>query len=164
MDSLASNSFSNIKTEDLPIAVPQVTKASRRSNRQFLAEACGFSIMARNLDLVSSIGAQFSPKELSRLYPLHLATSFLDGSKSCCNIIGEVLSSGTDYMRLETNRAGHTVLDSLMITILKSHTSMSAGAVDDSLRDERHFPGEEVDICGRWDADSSCFRALIATG
>ena len=164
LDSLESNSFKNMKTEDLPIAVPQVIKASRRSNRQFLVETCGFSIMARNLDLVSSIGEQLSPKELSGLYPLHLATSFLDGSKSCCNILGEMLSSGRYYWRLQTNRAGHTVLDSLMITILKSYIFMSAGAVDDSLRDEHRFPGEEVDICGRWDADLSCFRALIASG
>ena len=163
LESLASNSFSNVKTEDLPIAVPQVIKASRRSNEQFLAEAWGFSIMARNQELVSSLGQQLSYKEFSRLYPLHLAASFLDGSRSCCNIIGEVLSTRTD-LDLNINPAGHTVLDSLMIAILKSHTSMSAGAVDDSVGDEGRFLGEEVDICGRWDADSSCFRALVAAG
>ncbi len=36
--------------------------------------------------------------------------------------------------------------------------------MDNSLRDEKRFPGEEIDICGRWDADSDCIRALLAAG
>ena len=63
-----------------------------------------------------------------------------------------------------TNTAGHTVIDSIFITILKSHTSMAPGEVSSALRGERRFLGEEVDICGRWDADSDCIRALVAAG
>ena len=36
--------------------------------------------------------------------------------------------------------------------------------MDAGLRGEVRFPGEEVDICGRWDADSDCFRALVSHG
>ena len=58
----------------------------------------------------------------------------------------------------------HTVLDSLMITILKSHTSVTPGVVDDALRSEKRFIPEDIGICGRWDADSNCIRAHLAEG
>ena len=166
LDSLATNNFSNVKTKNLTIAIPQLIKASERSKEQFLEEAFGFSIMARNEELVYNLGLQLEPADHDKLsghYPLHLATSFLDGSKGCSNILAQVLNS-LEVRTLDVNALGHTILDNLMMTILKSHTSVHIGVVDNSLRDERRFPGEEVDICGRWDADSDCFRALVATG
>ncbi|CZR59856.1 uncharacterized protein PAC_09750 [Phialocephala subalpina] len=63
-----------------------------------------------------------------------------------------------------TNTLGHTVLDTLMITVLKSHTRTSPSLVDQALAKETSFKGEEADICGRWDADSECYRALVANG
>ncbi|KAL2072967.1 hypothetical protein VTL71DRAFT_10291 [Oculimacula yallundae] len=36
--------------------------------------------------------------------------------------------------------------------------------VDDAFKKEHRFAGEEVDICGRWDADSDCIRQLQANG
>ena len=167
LEGLASNRFSNVITDDLPIAIPQVIIASERSDDRFLEEAFGFSIMARNEELVGNLGRQLQRAgrgKLSGLYPLHLAASFLDGSKGCCTILTNVLASlGPGNIEV-VNTSGHTILDTLMMTILKSHTSVSPGVADDSLRDERRFPGEEVDICGRWDADSDCFRSLVAAG
>ena len=105
-------------------------------------------------------------QQVRKLSPLHLATTYLDGSKVCCEIVGILLFSDWElnYRSSDVNNLGHTVFDNLMITILKSHTAVTPEAFDDSLRGEIRFPGEEVDICGRWDADSECIRALIATG
>jgi hypothetical protein len=58
----------------------------------------------------------------------------------------------------------HTVLDNLMITILKSHTNCPPVTVDDNWAKLKRFTGEEMDICGRWDADSPCIRELFAEG
>lgn len=63
-----------------------------------------------------------------------------------------------------TNDRGHTVLDNLMIAILKGHTSCTPGQVDNAFKGQVRFSGEEVDICGRWDADSGCIRELLAKG
>jgi len=51
-----------------------------------------------------------------------------------------------------------------MITILKSHTYVTPRSVDDSLGNNERFPGENVDICGRWDADSECIQQLLSKG
>ena len=164
IDGLASNSFSNITAEELPIAVPHVVKTSERFQEEFLLEAYGFAIMARNLELVEDLNLKLSlsgTKGFTGHYPLHLAAAFLDGSKDCCNIFTEVSTRGIHVIE---NALGHSPLDTLMITILKSHTSVTPKQVDSEFRDERRFPGEEVDICGRWDADSNCFRELVATG
>lgn len=164
VDGLASNTFSNIKAEELPIAVPHVVKTSERCREEFLPEAYGFAIMARNLELVEDLNRELSFLKIRKFtghYPLHLAAAFLDGSKACCNIFTEVLKQ---YIGAPENALGHSPLDTLMITILKSHTSVTPKQADSEFKDERRFPGEEVDICGRWDADSNCFRELVATG
>jgi hypothetical protein len=51
-----------------------------------------------------------------------------------------------------------------MMAILRSHTSCAPAVVDDVWQKEKRFTGEEVDICGRWDADSDCVRSLLAHG
>ncbi|KAL3422710.1 hypothetical protein PVAG01_06866 [Phlyctema vagabunda] len=51
-----------------------------------------------------------------------------------------------------------------MISILKAHTNCPPWTVDDNFTRSKRFMGEEVDICGRWDADSPCIRELFATG
>jgi hypothetical protein len=66
--------------------------------------------------------------------------------------------------KLYTNELGHTVLDNLMISILKSHTDCLPGTVDEAFNKQKRFSGEEVDICGRWDADSAHIRTLLARG
>ena len=36
--------------------------------------------------------------------------------------------------------------------------------MDSAFQKEKRFEGEDVDICGRWDADSDCVRKLLAEG
>ncbi|KAI9785533.1 MAG: hypothetical protein M1839_009274 [Geoglossum umbratile] len=169
MNGLAASDFSSLNSKQIPLAISHVARAAERSPNDLLVEALGFSIISRNLDLVEdSLRKVFRANaDVSQLFPLHLATSYLDGSTQCCNILSLLCNSmaGRGLLKqLEVNNLGHTVLDNLMITILKAHTSVSPGIVDEALKRETRFTGEEVDICGRWDADSDCYRSLLASG
>ena len=173
LNGLASNSFSDVISNDLPIALAPIVQASQGVSTALLQEAYGFSIMARNIEETTRLQNQMSvdeSRDLShRLKPVHLATTFMDGAKTCCRMLNTLLFEYNDecgglFRSAERNSLGHTVMDNLMIAILKAHTSITPGAVDDGLRDEKRFPGEEVDICGRWDADSDCIRELLANG
>ena len=176
-NSLESNDFSDIKSGSLPIAIPPIIKVLKESKDQEVVEALGFSIMAQNIDLLGELFSNLN--RLPRLEreiaagsfrtsnPLHLATTFVSGPRGCCQIVDHLLNPECNNLNFrlgDRNSLGHTVLDNLMIAILKAHTSILPSMVDDSLRDEKRFPGEEVDICGRWDADSDCIRALIDAG
>jgi hypothetical protein len=168
---LQSNEFSTIEIEELPLSSGQIARAAKRSPEQLLEEAFGFSIMARNSDLVADMIRHIQKNRdfrLNDLHPYHLASSYLDGSKSCCNLLHKLVDGipvGKASIReLYTNHLNHTVLDNLMMNILKAHTSCTPIMVDDSFKNEPRFAGEEVDICGRWDADSGCIRHLQANG
>lgn len=166
---LESSSFSTLDPKELPMETAKIAKASSSSPREFLQESFAFSLVARNekvfwslLDRVS----QFSFEDTG-IYPLHLLTSFLDGSKTCCNLLDGALNKlaeDTHISRIYINDHGHTVLDNLFITILKGHTSCQPDTVDDKFSKLKRFTGEEVDICGRWDADSPSIRELFAEG
>jgi hypothetical protein len=167
--SLQSNDFSTIDVKQLPISSGQIVKAAERSQEQLLEEAFGFSIMARNTDLIydmlENTDEDFS---LQELFPLHLAASYLDGSKTCCGIFEAIIegmpTGEASVRKLYMNHLNHTILDNLMITILKTHSSCTPIMVDEAFKTEHRFAGEEVDICGRWDADSNCIRELQASG
>ncbi|KAH8702802.1 hypothetical protein GQ44DRAFT_753373 [Phaeosphaeriaceae sp. PMI808] len=167
-DGLEHNDFSPTPAANLPVAIPQIARAAKRSDNELLLESLGFSIMSRNVDQVIDVTKQIDKKgiEFKSLYPFHLTTSFLDGAKSCCSIMSNLarLIRGAEVYPLYTNEHGHTILDNLMIAIIKSHTSATPVTVDQELRDTPRFIGEEVDICGRWDADSPCVRHLYASG
>ena len=167
IDSLESNDFSSVQSADLPIAAAHVSRAARQSPKELLEEALGFSIMSRNLDLMLDLirKARNERVDTSELYPFHLAVTYLDGSRTCCSILGGLLENYPESIRkLYVNDQGHTVLDQLMIAILKAHTSCVPGTVDVVFKKEKRFEGEEVDVCGRWDADSDCVRQLLANG
>ncbi len=164
--SLESNNFSNVKIDDLPIAVDHIAKAARRSPDELLDEALGFSIMSRNSDLVRDLAKRIGGRfDDIGLYPFHLAVTYLDGSKTCCEIF-DILEDihPLSLPKLYINTLGHTVLDQLMIAILKAHTSCLPNVVDVIFKTDNRFEGEDVDICGRWDADSDCIRTLLANG
>ncbi|ORY14914.1 hypothetical protein BCR34DRAFT_598820 [Clohesyomyces aquaticus] len=167
-DALEHNDFSTVKAGKLPVAVPQIAAAAKRSPSELFEESLGFAIMSRNLDLVRDTADKVKKEkvDVSPLYPLHLATSYLDGSKSCCDILRTLLRNMSHSGRRESyiNDHGHTVLDNLMIAVLKAHSSVKPHELCDSLRNMSRFPGEEVDICGRWDADSDCIRQLYTCG
>ena len=164
-DGLVRNTFTNVKPSELPIATDQIVKAVQQSPQEIHHEALGFSIMSRNLNLVCDLlqTIEDSDYKFDGIYPLHLAIAYLDGSKVCCNILEELMGL-FPARRYFANNLGHTLLDQLMIAILKSHTSCTPNAVDSSLKNQSRFEGAEVDVCGRWDADSPCVRELLAKG
>jgi hypothetical protein len=167
---LENNGFSTIKSKDLPVSSTRIAETVKRDPNELRQEAFGFAIMARNIELVVDMldANDFDTIPHGEMFPLHLAATYLDGSKACCNILNymvEAMPAGEGSVRkLYTNHLGHTVLDNLMVTILKAHTSCSPGMVDDAFKKEKRFAGEEVNICGRWDADSECIRQLHASG
>jgi hypothetical protein len=77
-------------------------------------------------------------------------------------MIVHVLLGDVSFRTSDTNKHDHTIFDTFMMTILKAHTYTKPGKVDNELRDEKSFPDEEVDICGRFDADSDNVRTLVA--
>ncbi|KAH7313005.1 hypothetical protein BKA65DRAFT_600543 [Rhexocercosporidium sp. MPI-PUGE-AT-0058] len=170
-NTLETNEFSTVEVKDLPISASQIVRAVKRSPEQLLEEAFGFSTMAGNKVLVCDMLERLENNEelvLHDLYPLHLASSYLSGAKNCCEIFDDIIqtmATGENSVRkLYTNHLNHTVLDNLMITILKAHTSCTRSMVDDAFKKELRFAGEEVDICGRWEADSDCIRHLQSGG
>jgi hypothetical protein len=168
-DNFATNDFSDLKAEDLPISIGTVAKAVEHSPGVLFEEALGFAIMGRNPILVDELLQQWTKEksDISSLYPLHLAITYLDGSRSCCQIfalLGDFLNRAAHDKGMLTNGLGHTLLDNLFITILRNHSSTPPGAVDDAFKLDRKFAGDEIDICGRWDADSDCYRTLVSLG
>jgi hypothetical protein len=169
-NNIESNRFSSYSASQLPLELFTLAKTLERSADEMIEEALGFAIMAGNRDLTSITLSKIVDRDvdISSLYPYHLAATYLNRSVECCNVFACISSQleNTEYSmnKCFTNDLGHTILDSLMITILKSHASIRPSAVDDAWSQESRFPGEEVDICGRWDADSSCYRNLLATG
>ena len=167
-DNLESNKFSNIEVDRLPIAVNQIASAARRSPEELAIEALGFAIMGRNVELLDdhlSRTCHASDLESSGLYPFHLAISYLDGAKTCCGILDCLEECRpTSLRKLYVNDLGHTILDQLMIAILKAHTSCLPSVVDFHFKKDKRYAGEDVDICGRWDADSDCIRTLLEKG
>ena len=167
-DALEDNSFSNMNTQDLPLSTNAIAIAATASPKAMSVEAISFAIMARNVDLVLDLidAATIEDLSLSSIYPYHLAASYLDGSGICCDMFNALLGLVKQNVvkRLYVNENDHTVLDSLMLTILKGHTSCTPVMVDERLKDMARFPGEEIDICGRWDADSPCLQALNRHG
>ncbi|KAH7275417.1 hypothetical protein B0J15DRAFT_15320 [Fusarium solani] len=168
---LSDNSFSRIDEHDVPLSTSSITRAVNRSQDQIEVDSWGFAIMARNLESLRALEGEdeeaMPPHDLKHIHPFHLAASHLDGAHNCCLILNHLLASLWGEFSLQnnfTNGLGHTVLDSLMINILRSHTSISPGEVYQGFEKQNRFPGEEVDICGRWDADSRCIRQLYASG
>jgi len=164
---LENSKFSNLNPGDLPMTLVQISKAARRSPKELLQEAFGFSLVARNEKVFWKLLPRAARTNFvgSEIYPLHLLTSFLDGSKTCCNLLDAALNhiaEESSIQKLYVNNHEHTVLDNLMMSILKGHISCRPVSVDDKFAKLKRFTGEEVDICGRWDADSDCVRELFA--
>ncbi|KAK3331757.1 hypothetical protein B0T19DRAFT_448207 [Cercophora scortea] len=129
---ISSNTFSKIDHASLAVSTSSIAKAVERSKEQLMAESVGFAIMARNAEALDDL----------------LENIFLDGSKTCCRIVGllvsrldEEISIGTNHI----NNVGYSVLDSLFINVLRSHTSITPDKICQSFQQKARFPGEEVD-------------------
>ncbi len=159
-NTLENNDFSNIPTDQLPAAVPEALQVAKNDPYNLARESLGFAIMSRNSAMVSEL-LELDTEISKDIDVFHLATSYLDGSRACCDMIYTI----TCYISLPrhyTNDLGHTVLDNLMIAILKDHSCCAPDQVDDAFKGQSRFAGEEVDICGRWDADSDTIQELLA--
>ena len=161
---LESNQFSSLDPGEVPIGMKQVAVAVRHSPDELFKESLGFCIMSRNAELLTNLFERYWewPQEAD-IFPLHLAASYLDGATNCCIIFSNLLQH-VPVHRLYRNNLGHTILDQLMITILKAHSSCAPSVIDEALGNTKRFEGEDVDICGRWDADSECIRKRLANG
>ncbi|KAK2605589.1 hypothetical protein N8I77_008415 [Diaporthe amygdali] len=167
---LQTNEFTKYQTEDLPLAVDCIVNTATGSIKYAKVEAIGFAIMARNvnalLDLIDEDDSNW--ESLRGISPFHLAAKFLDGSKACCAVMSSLVNRLQDENSIGVNYTDHsglTVLDALFISILRSHTSIEASALGSTFSAPGLFSeGIDVDICGRWDADSPCIRLLRATG
>jgi hypothetical protein len=166
---LQSNSFSTVPVDELPFSTAKVASSASKSPNEILVETIGFSIIAGNLELLTTLlcKAKMNEVNISSLSPFHLAISYLRGAKTCCNILDllhHMQPRDNHLWKRALNSIGHTAIDNLMIVILKSHTSTTPGFVDHAFATDSCFIGEEVDICGRWDTDSDFYRDLLASG
>ncbi|KAI1328405.1 hypothetical protein F5Y16DRAFT_154316 [Xylariaceae sp. FL0255] len=168
-EALQMNSFSSLNVSDIPLATSKIASAVSNSPEQLHVESIGFAIIARNVELLEELLSEDESRalDLTGLFPFHLAANYLDGFEACCGILASLVGilGGRNLIRnLYINGFGHTVLDSLMMTILKSHTSCTPLMVDERFNKMQRFAGEDMDICGRWDADSFCVRDNNARG
>ncbi|KAK0379666.1 hypothetical protein CLIM01_02993 [Colletotrichum limetticola] len=168
------NRFSTTAPEEVPIACEAVSEVISTSDMPLALDSLAFAIMAGNIELVAStlprfpMSANTRKLDFSGIYPFHLAASFLDGGTTCCLILS-TLATRLNFYRypialnyVDSNE--HTVLDCLMISVLRSHTNLSPIEVSTSFVRCTRFPGEEKDICGRWDANSPELRQLYKSG
>jgi hypothetical protein len=169
-NNLESNDFSNIATDKLPVTVPRLVAAAVQSPDELLVESVGFAIVGRNCELLSHLLENVNKRKvnISGLYPFHLAATYIDGSLACCmimHVISRFLNPGPNSIfKNNINNLGHTVLDNVFLVILRSHTSLPPGKVDPNFRKDNRYAGDEVDICGRWDVDSECWKVLTQKG
>ncbi|KAI1646935.1 uncharacterized protein F4817DRAFT_338875 [Daldinia loculata] len=167
---LQENQFSSVKAEELPFATDEIVKTAERSRDELEAEAFGFAIMSRNIDVINEIIGDYKgrlPDSFLTIFPFHLAARFLDGARTCClimeillNLLQDSSSIGTNYI----DGSGFTVLDTFFVTILRSHSKVSLEILSGEFAGQSQYAGQEVDPCGRWDADSPCVRQLYASG
>lgn len=164
---LQSNKFSSIPDTYLPISIPHILKESDGLQEQFLLESVRLAIMSRNHKLLDDLLLQVHEFnfDITKTFPFHLAATYLDGATTCCYIFDCLIHQMDGLLRRNyVNDLGYTILDTLMITILRSHSVCPPERYYLGFHDQSRFPGEEIDICGRWDADSECIRRFYATG
>jgi len=167
-EALQSNSFSSIAESDLPVSVKRISDIVSGSPTEVFQQGLRFAIMSRNIELVTEMveRAIDDDYDVSVVNPLHLALTFLDGSRSCCQIFRTIICHRLD-LGLRTDDLGpfgFSMFDTLMVHILRNHTAVSPGILNGDFANAKNFGGEEVDSCGRWDADSREYRYLVQKG
>lgn len=171
-NSITESTFTSLSPEDLPVSNSLIAESLRKDPSSLYLESLRFAIMAGNTDLVESLIDEGLKEPrfieaLKEIYPYHLAAGYLDGSDTCCCMLRAISVSFEVYYPIAQNyedAAGHTILDSLIISVMRSHTRVSPRDVSSYFIDKDVYPGEERDICGRWDADSPAVRQLFQRG
>ncbi|RGP70048.1 hypothetical protein FSPOR_4340 [Fusarium sporotrichioides] len=169
--SIATGDFTELRNDNLPLSHDAVLHSLTENPIALEVDSWKLAIMAGNTDLLHDLSYSNGrrkqvPEEVKSMYPYHLAASFLDGGGPCCTVFQSLSAAlpGSCLLQNNINDLGHTILDSLFVSILRSHTSVQPEIVSDGFRALSRFPGEEKDICGRWDADSPEVRELFAEG
>jgi hypothetical protein len=69
--------------------ISEILRTAPRAPDETLRELFVFSIVSRNCDLMRELEHRIrdTKVDVTDLYPFNLATSFLDGSKTCCNVL-----------------------------------------------------------------------------
>ncbi|KAI3317833.1 hypothetical protein HD806DRAFT_513918 [Xylariaceae sp. AK1471] len=164
--SIISSSFTSTEVNDLPVAQDIIADVIKNDPTALELDAWKLAIMSGNPELLESLRDNNNgklPDGIDSIHPFHLAASFLDGSRSCCMIF-EILSDilGFGYtLHHNVDNFGHTILDTLMVSILRSHSSISPDVLSHGFH---RFLGEENDICGRWDPETPKIRELFRQG
>ena len=163
------STFTSVAPEDLPISISAVSQSLEKDSTALEIDAWKFAIIAENVDLLQDMfnkNDEEVPDSLVDIYPLHLAANYLNGGKSCCGVFSTLCYMlGPGYrFRNPVDGLGHTVLDTLLIAVLRSHTAITPDQVSLQLGSSTRFSGEEKDICGRWDVDTPAVRELFQHG
>ncbi|RYP76358.1 hypothetical protein DL771_001797 [Monosporascus sp. 5C6A] len=117
---------------DIEVGLPAWTPGRSKSSRQSKQEDIGFAIMSRNLDLLLGLfsGDRYSDEYreahdiCQEMKAMHLAATYLDGSRQCCLIIDLLPFDSAAQL----DQFGHTVLDNIFLAILRSHTKVIPSA------------------------------------
>ncbi|KAF4992139.1 hypothetical protein FDECE_13810 [Fusarium decemcellulare] len=167
--SMASNDFTSTPKGDLPLAQDIIARSLEGDQSPLHLDAWKLAIMAGNVNLLYQLSEDngYDPPEgIEAIHPFHLAAAFLDGGHKCCEVFmalsGVLNTSFTFYHNADD--LGHTILDALVVSVLRSHTSLHPDAVSYGFQFPNRFPGEEKDICGRWDANTPNVRELFKQG
>jgi hypothetical protein len=167
-EAMRSNDFSAVTEEDLPLSLKRMSEIVAKSPTQIFQESVKFAIISRNIELLDEMLSRrdLGEHNMNAIAPLHLALTYLDGSRSCCAIFRMLLhASKTMKISLRApGPSGLSLFDCIMIHILRNHTTMPPGVVNGDTLGEKTYGGEEVDACGRWDPASDVYRLLSQTG
>lgn len=165
---LVTGSFSATSEDQLPISMDLIQKSLHTSPGSIIADSWAFAIMAGNVDVLRRYDPEDDRlRKVAQIEPYHLAAAYLDGGNTCCIMLRTLKAQLRKAYPLQLNysdRNGHTILDSLMISVLRSHTNLTPTEVSPSFENLARFPGEDKDICGRWDSDSCVIRELFKSG
>jgi hypothetical protein len=137
---LRSNTFSTILADDIPLSTLHISAAIDNSPEEFLLETFGFAIMSHNAQLIVDFLQTVNLKNImqSGIYPLHLAISHLTNTKACLTLFADLVDAAlavdNAICKLYINHLEHTVLDTIMLTIVKSHSSCFPGIFDAALK------------------------------
>lgn len=164
-ESILSSNFTDTSVDNLPLTKDLIVGSLQADPNAIVADTWKLAIMSGNYELLRDLGKKHkgAPPGVEAIYPFHLAAAYLDGSQTCC-IIFEELSERFPPFQHNIDDLEYTIFDALMVSVLRSHTQIDPEKVSQRFRSTGRFPGEEKDICGRWDADMPALRELHRQG
>ncbi|KAI9147095.1 hypothetical protein HJFPF1_13127 [Paramyrothecium foliicola] len=167
--SIANTPFPSTPQLEFPIAHESMVQSLEKDSANLKTDALKLAIIAGNCELIEDLFTEeddYPPGGIDSIYPFQLAAAYLDGGHSCCNtFIMLYRKLGQSYaFHHNTDSLGHTILDALIVSVLRSHTTISPDDVSFGFRSPNLFPGEEQDICGRWDVEATELHHLFRNG